>query len=193
MDRFWDLFNSFLGRKVLNLHKCLFVYIFCKFKKKIIQLFRPVWPKFCHNYQDFRTLTEVVVISKIKVYKILRLRIFTEQSSLFCLSFRKLTVTFASNATISGVNMITIFCHFWIQNNTDKSKLWNRNQEIKYSYSIFYESVLLVKHCHITELNNCGVLAKRKQFLTWEQIGIQLKYLYHYHEYVWPIGYPLAW
>ena len=55
-----------------------FLQNFCIFLKIFIQLFWPVWPKFCKNYQDFRTCTEAVVISKKNVYKNLRLMIFAE-------------------------------------------------------------------------------------------------------------------
>ena len=78
-----------LSRKVLNFGKmirviCINVYLYtfsAKFLhifKIFIQLFWPVWPKFCKNYQDFRTCTEAVVISKKNVYKNLRLMIFAE-------------------------------------------------------------------------------------------------------------------
>ena len=67
-----------LSRKVLNFGKmirviCINVYLYT-FSAK----FWPVWPKFCKNYQDFRTCTEAVVISKKNVYKNLRLMIFAE-------------------------------------------------------------------------------------------------------------------
>ena len=77
------------SRKVLNFGKmirviCINVYLYT-FSAKIlyifkifIQMFWPVWPKFCKNYQDFRTCTEAVVISKKNVYKNLRLMIFAE-------------------------------------------------------------------------------------------------------------------
>ena len=64
-----------LSRKVLNFGKmirvicinvCLYTFSakFLHIFKIFIQLFWPVWPKFCKNYQDFRTCTEAVVISK---------------------------------------------------------------------------------------------------------------------------------